>query len=71
MVYWKFGIHPLLSFCKKPEEAAELCKHLEAMKIDFVELSGGTYEENGFKHAESAPRESTKLREAFFTVVSS
>ncbi|CAE6486378.1 unnamed protein product [Rhizoctonia solani] len=50
----------------QPEEAAELCQELEAMKVDFVELSGGTYEELGWKRAESAPRESTKAREAFF-----
>ncbi|KAH7323339.1 NADH oxidase [Rhizoctonia solani] len=50
----------------QPEEAAGLCKELEAMRIDFVELSGGTYEELGWKHNESAPRESTKRREAFF-----
>ncbi|EUC58650.1 NADH:flavin oxidoreductase/NADH oxidase [Rhizoctonia solani AG-3 Rhs1AP] len=52
----------------QPEEAAELCRLLEAMEIDFVELSGGTYEEFGFKHADSGPRESTLKREAFFTV---
>ncbi|KAG8685977.1 hypothetical protein FRC11_009751 [Ceratobasidium sp. 423] len=52
----------------QPEEAAELCKLLEAMEIDFIELSGGTYEEFGFKHADSGPRESTVKREAFFTV---
>ncbi|CAE6519333.1 unnamed protein product [Rhizoctonia solani] len=52
----------------QPEEAAELCKLLETMGIDFVELSGGTYEEFGFRHADSAPRESTLKRESFFTV---
>ncbi|CAE6501084.1 unnamed protein product [Rhizoctonia solani] len=52
----------------RPEEAAELCKLLEAMGIDFVELSGGTYEESGFRHADSAPRESTLQRESFFAV---
>ncbi|CUA78306.1 12-oxophytodienoate reductase 3 [Rhizoctonia solani] len=52
----------------QPEEAAELCRLLEAMEIDFVELSGGTYEEFGFKHTDSGPRESTLKREAFFTV---
>ncbi|CAE6434799.1 unnamed protein product [Rhizoctonia solani] len=51
----------------QPEEAAELCKQLEAMEIDFVELSGGTYEESGFKNTDSGPRESTLKREAFFT----
>ncbi|CAE6477801.1 unnamed protein product, partial [Rhizoctonia solani] len=52
----------------QPEEAAELCRLLESMGIDFVELSGGTYEEFGFKHSDSGPRESTLKREAFFTV---
>ncbi|KAF8751234.1 NADH:flavin oxidoreductase / NADH oxidase family [Rhizoctonia solani] len=37
----------------QPEEAAELCKQLEAMEIDFIELSGGTYEEFGFKHSDT------------------
>ncbi|KAH7323338.1 NADH oxidase [Rhizoctonia solani] len=52
----------------QPEEAAELCRLLETMGIDFVELSGGTYEEFGFRHTDSAPRESTLKRESFFTV---
>lgn len=43
-------------------ECAELCKQLEANKFDFVELSGGTYENLAFSHK----RESTKKREAFF-----
>ncbi|KAF8598121.1 NADH oxidase, partial [Ceratobasidium sp. AG-I] len=51
----------------QPEEAAELCKELEEMGIDFVELSGGNYEENALKHDESKTRDSTKRREAFFT----
>lgn len=42
-------------------ECAELCKSLERAGLDFVELSGGTYEELAF-----AKRESTKNREAFF-----
>lgn len=42
-------------------ECAELCKSLEASGVDFVELSGGTYEELAFKK-----RDSTKDREAFF-----
>ncbi|GAB1522916.1 hypothetical protein RhiTH_006043 [Rhizoctonia solani] len=44
----------------QPEEAAELCKELETI--------GGTYEELGWNHGESAPRESTKKREAFFAM---
>lgn len=43
-------------------ECKELCAALEANKFDFVELSGGTYEELAFMHK----RDSTKKREAFF-----
>ena len=42
--------------CKK------LCAALENNRFDFVELSGGTYEELAFAHK----RESTRKREAFF-----
>ena len=45
-----------------PQEARDLCTSLEANEFDFVELSGGTYEELAFTHR----RESTKQREAFF-----
>ncbi|QRV93333.1 NADH:flavin oxidoreductase/NADH oxidase [Ceratobasidium sp. AG-Ba] len=51
----------------QPEEAAELCKELEAIEMDFVELSGGTYERLAFSNDDSKPRGSTKKREAFFT----
>ncbi|KAB5522878.1 hypothetical protein GE09DRAFT_494598 [Coniochaeta sp. 2T2.1] len=44
------------------EEAARLCELLEGHRFDFVELSGGTYEDNQW----TQPRESTKAREAFF-----
>ncbi|KAL9101830.1 MAG: hypothetical protein Q9163_002955 [Psora crenata] len=44
------------------KECKALCASLEAIKFDFVELSGGTYEELAFAHK----RESTKKREAFF-----
>ncbi|CAP61945.1 uncharacterized protein PODANS_5_1620 [Podospora anserina S mat+] len=44
------------------EEASELCEILEKAGFDFVELSGGTYEEMALAHR----RESTKAREAFF-----
>ncbi|KAF1972104.1 FMN-linked oxidoreductase [Bimuria novae-zelandiae CBS 107.79] len=44
------------------DEATILCKMLEDNKFDFVELSGGTYENPAFSHK----RESTKKREAFF-----
>ena len=47
----------------------ELCKELEAMKLDFVELSGGTYEDLRFRRDDSDTRESTKKREAFFSKV--
>lgn len=45
-----------------PEECRELCRKLEANQFDFVELSGGTYEELSYKHR----RDSTRKREAFF-----
>lgn len=45
-----------------PEEAKQLCRILEDNRFDFVELSGGTYEQLAFVHK----RESTKKREAFF-----
>ncbi len=44
------------------EEAAEICNKLNELGLDWVELSGGTYEELGFSHK----RESTKAREGFF-----
>ncbi len=45
-----------------PEEAQTLCTVLEENSFDFVELSGGTYEELAFMHK----RDSTRTREAFF-----
>ncbi|KAK3376405.1 putative NADH oxidase [Lasiosphaeria ovina] len=45
-----------------PAEAADLCALLEAHAFDFVELSGGTYEDMGLRHR----RPSTRAREAFF-----
>ncbi|KAI0548675.1 NADH:flavin oxidoreductase/NADH oxidase [Xylaria curta] len=45
-----------------PEECRDLCIELEKHRFDFVELSGGTYQEMAFEHK----RESTKKREAFF-----
>lgn len=44
------------------EEAAQLCELLEKHRFDFVELSGGTYQDDQW----TKPRESTKAREAFF-----
>lgn len=46
----------------QPEEAKQLGAILEANKFDFIELSGGTYEQLAFGHK----RESSKAREAFF-----
>lgn len=44
------------------EECKALCASLEANRFDFVELSGGTYEEIAFAHK----KDSTRKREAFF-----
>lgn len=44
------------------EDCRDLCIELEKHKVDFVELSGGTYQDLGFNHR----RESTRKREAFF-----
>ena len=44
------------------EECKQLCANLEAHRFDFVELSGGTYEQLAFAHK----RDSTRKREAFF-----
>jgi len=44
------------------DECKRLCASLEGAHFDFVELSGGTYEQLGFVHK----RESTRKREAFF-----
>lgn len=45
------------------EEAKKLCKVLEDATFDFVEISGGSYEDLGFLHNK---RDSTKRREAYF-----
>ncbi|KAJ6439047.1 Galactose-binding domain-like protein [Purpureocillium lavendulum] len=44
------------------DDCIVLCTELENRGFDYVELSGGTYEELAFAHR----RESTKKREAFF-----
>ncbi|KAF1751326.1 hypothetical protein GCK72_017880 [Caenorhabditis remanei] len=44
------------------EDAVEMCKAYEKIGFDFVELSGGTYEQLAFQHI----RDSTRQREAFF-----
>ena len=46
----------------KPEEARELAMMLEEARVDFVDLSGGTFEARAFEHK----KESTKKREAYF-----
>ncbi|GAP84109.2 putative FMN-linked oxidoreductase [Rosellinia necatrix] len=45
-----------------PEEAVALCRALERAGFDYVETSGGTYEEVGFRHK----KESTIKRENYF-----
>ncbi|KAL4893468.1 hypothetical protein BDV59DRAFT_177465 [Aspergillus ambiguus] len=47
----------------QPDEAKELCRALEDHAFDFVELSGGTYENSPFN---GQKRASTIAREAFF-----
>ncbi|KAI0886457.1 uncharacterized protein GGS22DRAFT_160869 [Annulohypoxylon maeteangense] len=44
------------------DDCKSLCAALEERNFDFVELSGGTYQDLAFAHR----RESTKKREAFF-----
>ncbi|KAF8676951.1 NADH:flavin oxidoreductase / NADH oxidase family [Rhizoctonia solani] len=51
----------------KPADAVELCLELEALNLDFVELSGGNYEKWIAFDQDYTPRDSTKRREAFFT----
>ena len=45
-----------------PEDCMFLCKKFEAYGVDFVDLSGGTFEARAFEHK----KESTKQREAYF-----
>jgi 2,4-dienoyl-CoA reductase-like NADH-dependent reductase (Old Yellow Enzyme family) len=45
-----------------PDDCRELCVMLEAAEVDFVDLSGGTFEGRAFEHK----KESTKAREAYF-----
>ncbi|KAL8805537.1 MAG: hypothetical protein Q9182_001906 [Xanthomendoza sp. 2 TL-2023] len=45
-----------------PPECKHLCTTLESHRLDFIELSGGTYESLAFAHK----RDSTRRREAFF-----
>ncbi|KAK2040722.1 FMN-linked oxidoreductase [Colletotrichum somersetense] len=45
-----------------PEEARELCGRLSGLGFDFLEISGGTYEDLGL----NLVRDSTRQREGFF-----
>jgi 2,4-dienoyl-CoA reductase-like NADH-dependent reductase (Old Yellow Enzyme family) len=47
---------------QKPEDCRNLCLKLEEAGIDFLDLSGGTFEGRAFEHK----KESTKAREAYF-----
>lgn len=44
------------------EDARDLCLKLEEARVDFVDLSGGTFEGRAFEHK----KESTIAREAYF-----
>ncbi|KAL7266303.1 NADH-dependent flavin oxidoreductase [Rhizina undulata] len=44
------------------EDCRDLCKKLEEYGLDFIDLSGGTYESLAFDHV----KDSTRRREAFF-----
>ncbi|KAK3718156.1 hypothetical protein LTR37_005271 [Vermiconidia calcicola] len=45
-----------------PDDCKELCLKLEQARVDFVDLSGGTFEGRAFEHK----KESTKARESYF-----
>ncbi len=45
-----------------PEDCMKLCIKMEQAKVDFVDLSGGTFEGRAFEHK----KESTKKRESYF-----
>jgi 2,4-dienoyl-CoA reductase-like NADH-dependent reductase (Old Yellow Enzyme family) len=45
-----------------PEDCRDLCLRLEEVGIDFLDLSGGTFEGRAFEHK----KESTTAREAYF-----
>lgn len=44
------------------QEAADLCVRFQQARVDFVDLSGGTFESRAFHHV----KESTRKREAYF-----
>jgi 2,4-dienoyl-CoA reductase-like NADH-dependent reductase (Old Yellow Enzyme family) len=45
-----------------PEDCRNLCVALEEAKVDFIDLSGGTFEGRAFHHV----KESTRKRESYF-----
>ena len=45
-----------------PDDCKNLCLKLEQARVDFVDLSGGTFEGRAFEHK----KESTKARESYF-----
>ncbi|KAK5110168.1 hypothetical protein LTR62_006164 [Meristemomyces frigidus] len=45
-----------------PQDCAALCLKLEEAEVDFVDLSGGTFEGRAFEHK----KESTRARESYF-----
>lgn len=45
-----------------PEDCRKLCGKLEEARVDFIDLSGGTFESRAFEHK----KESTKARESYF-----
>jgi len=45
-----------------PDDCKELCLKLEEARVDFVDLSGGTFEGRAFEHK----KESTRARESYF-----
>ena len=47
---------------QQPEDCRELCVKLEEAGVDFIDLSGGTFEGRAFEHK----KESTKARESYF-----
>ena len=45
-----------------PDDSKTICLKLEQARVDFVDLSGGTFEGRAFEHK----KESTKARESYF-----
>ena len=45
-----------------PDDCKNLCLKFEQARVDFVDLSGGTFEGRAFEHK----KESTKARESYF-----